>query len=69
MGACQVSHVKREGNAARFNNLSLYIQRQCLTKWKADASDQTTVYVNIYNSGIYIHIYTHTLTHTHTIYI
>jgi hypothetical protein len=47
----KVSHVTPKGNAANFNNLSLYIRRECLTKWKDDGSDQTTVYVNVYSSG------------------
>jgi len=47
----KVSHVSPKGNAANFNNLSLYIRRECLTKWKDDGSDQTTVYVNVYSSG------------------
>ena len=47
----QVSHVKPRGNSARFNNLSLYIRRECLTTWKDDGSDQTTVYVNVYEAG------------------
>jgi len=47
----KVSHVKPKGNSARFNNLSLYIRRECLTRWKDDGSDQTTVYVNVYEAG------------------
>jgi dihydroneopterin aldolase len=47
----QVSHVKPRGNSARFNNLSLYIRRECLKRWKDDGSDQTTVYVNVYETG------------------
>ena len=38
----KVSHVRPKGNSARFNNLSLYIRRECLTTWKDDGSDQTT---------------------------
>eukprot|EP00802_Teleaulax_amphioxeia_P026114 Tamp_27115.p1 GENE.Tamp_27115~~Tamp_27115.p1 ORF type:complete len:148 (+),score=18.13 Tamp_27115:231-674(+) len=47
----KVSHVRPKGNSARFNNLSLYIRRECLTTWKDDGSDQTTVYVNVYETG------------------
>eukprot|EP00277_Geminigera_cryophila_P003922 CAMPEP_0179431410 /NCGR_PEP_ID=MMETSP0799-20121207/16305_1 /TAXON_ID=46947 /ORGANISM="Geminigera cryophila, Strain CCMP2564" /LENGTH=628 /DNA_ID=CAMNT_0021208323 /DNA_START=186 /DNA_END=2073 /DNA_ORIENTATION=+ len=47
----KVSHVKPKGNSARFNNLSLYVRRECLTQWKDDGSDQTTVYVNVYEAG------------------
>lgn len=51
MGWRQVSHVKPRGNSARFNNLSLYIRRECLKTWREDGSDQTTVYVNVYEAG------------------
>ncbi|MGB1594310.1 MAG: hypothetical protein ACPIOQ_16260 [Promethearchaeia archaeon] len=43
--------MKPKGNSARFNNLSLYIRRECLARWKEDGSDQTTVYVNVYETG------------------
>ena len=31
--------------------MSLYIRRECLKTWRDDGSDQTTVYVNVYETG------------------
>lgn len=47
----KVKDVKPKGNSARFNNLSLYIRREALKSWVEDGSDQTTVYVNVYEAG------------------
>mmetsp|Transcript_31608 Transcript_31608/g.49517 ORF Transcript_31608/g.49517 Transcript_31608/m.49517 type:complete len:214 (+) Transcript_31608:1641-2282(+) len=47
----KVTHVKPKGNSARFNNLSLYIRREALATWVEDHSEQTSVYVNVYEAG------------------
>eukprot|EP00286_Rhodomonas_abbreviata_P026952 CAMPEP_0181296974 /NCGR_PEP_ID=MMETSP1101-20121128/4987_1 /TAXON_ID=46948 /ORGANISM="Rhodomonas abbreviata, Strain Caron Lab Isolate" /LENGTH=654 /DNA_ID=CAMNT_0023401869 /DNA_START=232 /DNA_END=2193 /DNA_ORIENTATION=+ len=47
----KVTHVPTNGNSARFNNLSLYVRKECLKRWPSSDADQTSVYVNVYEAG------------------
>ena len=47
----KVQHVAAKGNSARFNNISLYIRKECLKLWSYENNEQSTVYVNVYEAG------------------
>jgi hypothetical protein len=47
----KVTAAKQGGCASRFQNLSLYIRKECLTLWPTDHAGQATVYINVYESG------------------
>uniref|UniRef100_A0A7S0Y0T7 Uncharacterized protein n=1 Tax=Hemiselmis andersenii TaxID=464988 RepID=A0A7S0Y0T7_HEMAN len=47
----KVQHVAAKGNSARFNNISLYIRKECLKLWSQENNEQQTVYVNVYEAG------------------